>query len=151
MEKARMFLIYFLFGSTLYGLIEIAYRNRTHWSMLILGGTALYAIYEFSNSFPKKSLAGKCLISTAFITMLELFTGILVNLIFKMNVWDYRNMPFNILGQICPIFSALWFLISIPANAFVNCVKAYTKNKWAAKRLTYFISFLHITVKAMLS
>lgn len=127
MKKWRAFLIYFIFGSSLYGLIEIAYRNRTHWSMLIVGGIALYAIYVISNDFPEKSIYFKCFISSAVITVLELFTGILVNIVFKMGVWDYHNMPFNLLGQICPLFSALWFLISIPANALVSCIKTYTE------------------------
>ena len=126
MKNAMSFLTYFIFGSTLYGLIEIAYRNRTHWSMLIVGGIAFYAIYAISYNFSGKSLFVKCVISALFITMLELFTGIIVNIIFKMNVWDYHNIPFNILGQICPAFTFLWFLISIPANALIDCIKAYT-------------------------
>ena len=32
-----------------------------------------------------------------------------------MDVWDYSNMPFNILGQICLPFTILWFFISILA------------------------------------
>ena len=123
MEKARMFLIYFLFGSTLYGLIEIAYRNRTHWSMLILGGTALYAIYEFSNSFPKKSLAVKCLISAAFITMLELFTGILVNLIAIMSISPCFDLKFLciILYPFCTLRLRLCYRnISQRANKYAS-------------------------------
>jgi uncharacterized membrane protein len=30
-----------------------------------------------------------------------------------MNVWDYSDMPFNLLGQICPSFSLLWVGIAI--------------------------------------
>lgn len=28
-----------------------------------------------------------------------------------MDVWDYTGQPGNILGQVCPLFGLLWFLI----------------------------------------
>jgi uncharacterized membrane protein len=30
-----------------------------------------------------------------------------------MDIWDYSDMPLNILGQICPIFSLLWVVIAL--------------------------------------
>ena len=44
------------------------------------------------------------------ITAVELATGLLVNRDFQ--VWDYRDMPFNFLGQICPQFCMLWLPLS---------------------------------------
>lgn len=31
------------------------------------------------------------------------------------NVWDYSNMPFNLLGQICLPFTVIWFFLSAVA------------------------------------
>ena len=49
------------------------------------------------------------------ITLLELIAGIIVNIILGWNVWDYSNLPGNLLGQICPQFTVLWFLLSAVA------------------------------------
>lgn len=59
-------------------------------------------------------LARKCLIGSAVITGVEFIFGVVVNLWQKWNVWDYSNLKFNLLGQICPLYSGLWFLLSIP-------------------------------------
>jgi uncharacterized membrane protein len=55
------------------------------------------------------------LICAAGITAIEFVAGIILNIILQLNVWDYSNMPFNILGQVCLPFSFLWFLLSFAA------------------------------------
>ena len=35
------------------------------------------------------------------------------------NVWNYSLLPGNILGQICPLFTLLWFLLCLTL-AFVS-------------------------------
>ena len=57
----------------------------------------------------------RCLCGCGIITALEFFVGLLVNKIFRLHVWDYSHLPFNIFGQICPLFSFAWFLLSFPA------------------------------------
>ena len=44
------------------------------------------------------------------ITAVELVTGLLVNR--RHRVWDYRNIPLNLYGQICLPFSLLWYPVS---------------------------------------
>ncbi|MBS7397687.1 MAG: hypothetical protein KIG32_04615, partial [Ruminiclostridium sp.] len=29
------------------------------------------------------------------------------------NVWNYERLPFNIMGQICPVFTVGWFFLSL--------------------------------------
>ena len=36
-------------------------------------------------------------------------------MVLHLNVWDYSNMPLNVLGQICLPFSLLWVIIAIGA------------------------------------
>lgn len=55
------------------------------------------------------------LLGSVIITLLEFVCGCIVNLLLHWNVWDYSNLPFNILGQICLPFSILWFFISFVA------------------------------------
>ena len=42
-------------------------------------------------------------------------TVTIVNIILGWNVWDYSNLPGNLLGQICPQFTVLWFFLSAVA------------------------------------
>jgi uncharacterized membrane protein len=103
-------------GGLIYSLIEIIYRGYTHWSMVIVGGLAFYLIGRINEHIEWDMLIYKqMLIGTMIITTLEFITGIIVNLIFKWNVWDYSDLPFNILGQICLPFSIIWFFISFLA------------------------------------
>ena len=46
-------------------------------------------------------------------TLGELPTGLLGNR--NYSVWDYRGRPGNFLGQICPMFTALWVPLSAAA------------------------------------
>lgn len=52
------------------------------------------------------------LIAATGITMIEFISGLILNVWLGLNMWDYSNMPGNILGQICPQFTLLWFFLS---------------------------------------
>lgn len=106
----------FLFGYFLYGLIEIMWRGYTHWTMAVTGGICLVIIFEISVRFSGLPLWKKCFFGSLAITAIEFLIGIVVNIVLGWNVWDYTDEPFNILGQICPLFSLMWFLLCIPAN-----------------------------------
>lgn len=57
------------------------------------------------------------------ITILEYISGLLLNAIFDLNLWDYSNSKFNIDGQICIQYSLLWFLLAYPALWFDNILR----------------------------
>lgn len=57
----------------------------------------------------KAHLFTKCLLGALIITAVELIFGVIFNIKYNMGVWDYSNMPLNLLGQICLPFSVLWF------------------------------------------
>lgn len=108
--------ILFLIGGVLYIAIELLWRGHTHWTMFVLGGICFYYIGRVNEDFTwDMPLIKQMFIGAVVITMLELLSGILVNGVYNLNVWDYSNMPFNFLGQICLPYSILWFFISLPA------------------------------------
>ena len=45
-------------------------------------------------------------------TKVEFLFGLILNVWLGLHMWDYSNMPGNILGQICPQFTVLWFFLS---------------------------------------
>ena len=62
----------------------------------------------------------KCVLGAVIITGVEFATGCIVNLKLGMNVWDYSHLRGNVLGQICPYFTALWCVLSLPALLLLN-------------------------------
>jgi uncharacterized membrane protein len=103
----------FSIGGSAYVLIELLFRGFSHWTMFILGGICFVFLGLINESFSwEMPLWKQCLLGSGFITLLELFFGITFNLILKMNIWDYSNMPCNYLGQICLPFTIAWFFLS---------------------------------------
>ena len=96
----------------LYGSIELLYRGYTHWTMLILGGLCFTVMYLLSGT--ALPFMARLLFSALIISVLEFGTGYVVNIILGWQVWDYSSQPFNILGQVCPTFTFIWFLLSVP-------------------------------------
>ena len=93
-----------------YCALETLWRGRTHPSMALCGGTVLAVFTKMVRR--GGSRLGLCLRGCALITGCELLCGLVFNR--DRQVWDYSRLPGNFRGQICPLFSALWFLLCIP-------------------------------------
>lgn len=106
----------FWFGGATYVALEVLWRGYSHWTMLLLAGI-LFIIIGLLNEIWNWNLKFRyqVLISTAIATILELFTGLIVNVCLGWNVWDYDNVPFNFLGQICLPYTFLWIVLSAVA------------------------------------
>ena len=113
--KLSQLLFSFLMGYFSYRLIEIVMRGYTHWTMSLTGGMILAVLYAL-NSRRTMTLIKSCAAGSLIITAAELAVGIFDNIIMHWNVWDYSDMPFNFLGQICIPFSIFWFILCIPAR-----------------------------------
>lgn len=115
-----MEVIIFILGGTFYGLVEILYRGYTHWSMVLTGGAVIltfYLILPYLLDIPILAAAG---VGALIITLYEFSTGCIVNLCFHWNVWDYSHCPGNILGQICPQYTAYWYALCLAFFSFVK-------------------------------
>ena len=95
-------LILFNIGGLLYILIELLWRGYSHWTMFFVGGICFILIGLINELFTFNiPLITQMTISSVLITLIEFISGCIINIQFNLNVWDYSNMPFNILGQIC--------------------------------------------------
>ena len=112
--KIREWMKTFGIGAIGYASLELLWRKRTHWTMAVTGGICFTGIYELERLMSGQRLWKKCLAGTAMITAVELAAGCLLNKKLHLGVWDYSRQPFNLNGQICPLFSALWFMLCIP-------------------------------------
>ncbi|MFQ9872299.1 MAG: putative ABC transporter permease [Oscillospiraceae bacterium] len=118
MSKQQQSCVIFLFGFYGYSLIEILWRGHTHWSMALTGGSCFMLLYRFFNQFPLQKLWKKCISAAGLVTCVEYFVGCIVNGVLNLRVWDYSNQPFNLLGQVCLLYSFLWALLALPLNYF---------------------------------
>lgn len=117
--KAKLFYKYlflFLVGGLAYCGIEMLWRGYTHWTMFLVGGICFLFCGSINELFDwDMPIWKQMLICSAGITVIEFVSGVIINIIFKLNVWDYSNLPFNVLGQVCLPFSILWFGLSFIA------------------------------------
>lgn len=105
-----------LCGGFVYFLIEMAWRGHSHWTMAVLGGVCFVLIGDINEFIPwNMPLVLQGAIGSGIVTLLELVSGIILNLWLGLGIWDYSNMPFNFLGQICLPFSLLWVALSVVA------------------------------------
>ena len=106
-------LLLFMIGAAGYGSIEIIWRGWTHWSMMIAGGLCFLLFSFVAERMRGRHILIKAAVCALGVTVIEFIFGVIFNLILNMNVWDYSHIPFNILGQVCPIFALLWMGIAI--------------------------------------
>ena len=126
MRNSIIYFIIFIVGGLGYGAIEIAFRGYTHWSMLLTGGAAFLSLFLIHNSMPHTSVFLKAFLGMIVITLLELSVGLIVNRVFSLGVWDYSNLPYNLLGQISIPFSACWYILSILSFFIFENIKPLT-------------------------
>ena len=106
----------FLFGGFAYGGVEILYRGFSHISMMVAGGISFILIGLLNEIYSwKMALISQMVLSAGIITAVEFLVGLVVNVWLKLNVWDYSNLPYNIMGQVCLIYTNVWFFLSLPA------------------------------------
>lgn len=104
----------FLMGGMIYFAIELAYKGDSHFSMFITGGAAFLLMGGINSYFDRNMpLIKQMLFGAVIITLLEFISGVIVNIGLNLNVWDYSHIPFNIMGQICPRFFFIWFILSL--------------------------------------
>ena len=108
MKKTKKHLLLFTIGAVGYGIIELIWRGYTHPTMLVAGGICFIAFAYIARIWSRRPLIYKAALSALAVTAVELVFGLIFNIGFKMQVWDYSSMPLNFKGQICPLFTLLW-------------------------------------------
>ena len=68
---------------------------------------------KLNNIRPRLSFPLRAAVGAGVITGVEYAAGLLVNR--NYSVWDYRNTPMNLHGQICLPFCLLWLPIGVVA------------------------------------
>lgn len=111
----------FSFGGASYVGLELLWRGRSHGSMFLAGGVCFVLLGEINRRMEGTPPILRGIAGAGVITAVELAAGLLVNRDF--HVWDYRQLPLNLLGQVCLPFSLLWVPVSIGAMALYKALE----------------------------
>lgn len=122
MNERILEIIVFILGGYAYAMLEILFRGYTHWTMVLTGGACILTIFMLTDWILDAPLIIGAMACSLIITFYEFCVGIIVNLKLGWQVWDYSSMPGNVLGQICPTFTAIWFLLCL---IFLSIVKLF--------------------------
>ena len=122
MKSIKRYGLFFIIGAIGYAAIEIIWRGHTHLSMMIAGGLAFMMFSFVAQRLRGKNILVKAMVCGLGVTAIEFIFGVVFNLWLKMDVWSYSHMPFNILGQICPVFTLMWAGLAIAFLPFVDAL-----------------------------
>ena len=118
------YVILWAVGGLLYITLELLWRGYSHWTMFILGGLCFIGLGLINEVLPwSMPLWQQVIIGACIVIVLEFATGCVVNQWLGWNVWDYSNMPGNILGQICPQYFVLWIPVSLAGIVLDDCLR----------------------------
>lgn len=101
-----------LLGGSIYYGIEIAFRGYSHIAMFFVGGICfifiglINEVIDWDMAFWIQMIIGDIIV-----LIIEFVSGVYLNIHLQLDIWDYSNMPFNIMGQICLPFALLWLPI----------------------------------------
>ena len=97
----------------MYVAMETVFRGYSHPSMLIVGGLCgvLVGAINQHPRFYNAPVVLQSIVGAVIVLVVEFLAGCVLNLWLGLDVWDYTGQPGNILGQVCPLFGLLWFLI----------------------------------------
>lgn len=113
MLRFLKYTLLFITGAVLYYAVEVAFRGYSFFSMAVCGGIC-FILCDLINEKTRRCmpLVLQMLIASLEITLIEFIAGVILNICLGLDMWDYSNMPGNVLGQICPQFMILWFFLS---------------------------------------
>lgn len=112
MKVFLKYLTLFLVGGAFYYALEVLFRGYSFLAMAGCGGLCFIICGVLNEKDRCMPLVLQMAIAAFGITAIEFVFGLVLNVWLDLGMWDYSNMPGNILGQICPQFMVLWFFLS---------------------------------------
>lgn len=116
MKQLLKYLVLLITGGIIYYIIELLWRGYSHWTMTIVGGVCFILVGLLNEFYTwDMALISQMFLSAVIITVMELLAGTILNVFLKLNIWDYSQVPYNFIGQVCLAYSNIWFLLALPA------------------------------------
>ncbi len=115
LSRASQQIWLFSLGGTLYNLCELFWSGSTHGSMFFVGGLCFQIIGWIHATFYKLSLFRRCVLCSGAVTAVEFVSGLLINRVWRWQVWDYSERFLNVAGQICLLYTVIWGILGAAA------------------------------------
>lgn len=118
-SKSVLSMLLWTWGGCIYYMLEVAWKiflhpERIHWAMLVVAVILSIPLERGGAQCPwSMPLPLQALICTIIITATELVVGLVLNVWLGLGIWDYSNLPFNFMGQICPQYMGLWYILCL--------------------------------------
>lgn len=113
-------MLLWVWGGTVYFLLEVGFKTltshpeRISWTMLVLAILLTVPVERCGAELPWECpLWIQALTCASLVTVVELVAGLVLNVFLGLNIWDYSNLPFNLWGQICPQYVAVWWFLCL--------------------------------------
>lgn len=122
--SAMRVIFFYCFAGGLYMTLELIYRQFTDYHMFYLAG-AIGLLLLFINEW--LTYDTDFLLQVFICGTCALIGEFLCGLIFNADyhIWDYRNLPFNFMGQVQLYFAIIWYIlvaIFIPVLDYIDYV-----------------------------
>lgn len=118
--KKVLCMLLWTWGGAVYFLLEVSWKTATgeperiSWTMLVVAMLLTVAVERCGYQLPwDVPLWLQALACAALVTAVEFVSGLILNIWMGMGVWDYSKLPGNIMGQICPQFFLVWFVLCL--------------------------------------
>jgi len=113
-ETLRRYAILMTVGGAVYYFIELLWRGYSHISMVLVGGICFVLIGLINQQYEwDMCLTSQMVLAGLIITGVELIAGLILNVWLKLDIWDYSDVPYNFMGQICLSYMMLWQWLSV--------------------------------------
>lgn len=121
-KKIMRIVFFYCFAGGLYMTLELIYRQFTDYHMFYLAG-AIGLLLLFINEW--LSYDTDFLIQVFICGTMALIGEFVCGIIFNSDyhIWDYRNLPFNFMGQVQLYFAIIWYALSaifIPVLDYID-------------------------------
>lgn len=111
MKNFVKYILLLTFSGYIYVCMELLFRGRSDITMMFCASICVIPMIYLNNIFTYNvDFLLQLLLCSVHATLIEYCFGMIFNTDY--HIWDYRNMPFNISGQICLLFSLVWGLIA---------------------------------------
>ena len=106
-------LILFVVFGLIYYSIELWTRGYSHPAMIVVGGICGVIVGLINENFDYDiPLLWQMFAGAFIITVIEFISGLILNVWFELDIWDYSLKPLNAYGQICLENSIYWYFLS---------------------------------------
>lgn len=115
-SKPVLSMLLWTWGGTVYYLLEVAYKSltghpeRISWTMLVVAVILCIPVERCGAELPwEYPLWLQALCCAILVTAVEFVSGLVLNVWLGLDIWDYSDLPFNFMGQICLQFFFVWW------------------------------------------